>query len=509
MFLKARRVGAFFAISALIFMAWTLFSAPAFANVERRVALVVGNGAYKSVPGLGNSVYDARAVAQSLRDLGFEVTDGYDLDTTGLRTLLGTFVATLPDSTAAVVYYAGHGVSVDEENYLLPTDIVLKSAADLEINALSVSLILKQLKRDERANIVILDACRNNPFAALLKRSKTRSLVQERGLSAIDSNLARGAMIAFASDPKSAAFDGKEGEHSPFTKALLAHLKDADAPIETVMTRVRSDVWAATNNQQLPWVNTSLIGEFQLTEKAPAPATQAPTVTAAAVPPAAGEGLGERRKLEAELWESAQHSNLGGDYQAYLEAFPSGTFAKMAHNRIAAFGDKKAIEPIPQPGPIALPSPSAEALRGEVGTDDTEKTLKLDGNANVEIYRRLAILKFNVGAPVWVLKDPARAAIRDWQRSHAVAVTGYLGPLQLAALKAETEADYQAPREIAPVSKPRPAARPRSYEYHAERNYAPRRRHRSESYGPGPSGDVMGQFFFGLGHGFGDGFMRH
>ncbi len=501
MFLTFRRGGALLTIFALIFMALALLAAPASANVERRVALVVGNGAYKSVPGLGNSVYDARAVAQSLRDLGFEVTDGYDLDTAGLRTLLGTFVATLPDSTAAVVYYAGHGVSVDEENYLLPTDIVLKSAADLEINALSVSLILKQLKRDERANIVILDACRNNPFASSLKRSKTRSLVQERGLSAIDSNLARGAMIAFASDPKSAAFDGKEGEHSPFTKALLAHLKDSDAPIETVMTRVRSDVWAATNNQQLPWVNTSLIGEFQLNEKAPAPAVKIEPVA-----PTAGQGSGERPKFEAELWESAQRSNTGADYQAYLDAFPDGAFAKMAHNRIAAPGDKKAAEPST---PTAPPSPSAEALRAEIGTDDTEKALKLDGNANVEIYRRLAILKFNVGTPVWALKDPARSALRDWQRSHSVAVTGYLGALQLAALKAETEADYQNLREIAPVSKPRPVARARAYEERPARNYASHSRHRSQGYGPGPSGDIMGQFFFGLGNGFGNGFMRH
>ena len=170
----------------------------------------------------------------------------------------------MSDSKSAVIYYAGHGISVDEENYLVPTDIVLKSPTDLDLNAISVSLLLKQMKRDDRVNIVILDACRDNPFAAELAKHKTRALVAERGLTRIDGDLARGTLIAFASDPKSTALDGPTGQHSPFTQAFLAHLFDSGVTIDTVMSRVRNDVWEKTGHNQLPWVNTSLIGEYEL-----------------------------------------------------------------------------------------------------------------------------------------------------------------------------------------------------------------------------------------------------
>ena len=178
---------------------------------EKRVALVIGNGAYQSAVRLDNAVFDAKAVAESFRKLGFQVVDGYDLDIDQMRSKVSEFSAALSDSKSAVIYYAGHGISVDEENYLVPTDIVLKSPTDLDLNAISVSLLLKQMKRDDRVNIVILDACRDNPFAAVLARQKTRALVVERGLTPIDGDLARGTLIAFASDPKSSALDGPPG----------------------------------------------------------------------------------------------------------------------------------------------------------------------------------------------------------------------------------------------------------------------------------------------------------
>src|ERR1700735_1066103 len=231
---------------------------------DKRVALVIGNGAYQNAVRLDNAVFDAKAVADSFRKLGFQVVDGYDLNIDQMRSKVSEFSAALSDSKSALIYYAGHGISVDEENYLVPTDIVLKSPTDLDLNAISVSLLLKQMKRDERVNIVILDACRDNPFAAVLAKQKTRALVVERGLTPIDGDLARGTLIAFASDPKSSALDGPTGAHSPFTEAFLAHLFDAGVPIDTVMSRVRNDVWEKTGHHQLPWVNTSLIGEYEL-----------------------------------------------------------------------------------------------------------------------------------------------------------------------------------------------------------------------------------------------------
>ncbi len=334
------------------------------AATGKRVALVIGNGDYKIAPRLDNPVDDAKAVAAAFKHLGFQVTEGYDLSIAQMRSALSAFTESLPDSEAAVVYYAGHGVSFDGENYLLPTDIALKTPGDLDLNAINVALILRQMRREERVNIVILDACRNNPFAEQLLQAKTRAVVGERGLSRIEGDLARGSLIAFASDPDSTALDGRRGEHSPFTKALLDHLEDPNVSIETVMTRVRTEVWESTKNLQLPWVNTSLIGEFDLNPK-PAIAAEPPTAASqpmVAPPPEAPTAAAERQATENLLWESAQHSNLAADYQAYLDAFPSGVFAPMARNRIAV---------LTAPPPVSPPSapPDATALTRSINVE--------------------------------------------------------------------------------------------------------------------------------------------
>ncbi len=319
---------------------------------QKRVALVIGNGAYQNAIRLDNAVFDARAVADGFRKLGFQVVDGYDLDIDEMRDKVSEFSAALAGAQSAVIYYAGHGVSVDEENYLIPTDIVLKSPTDLDLNAISVSLLLKEMKREDSVNIVILDACRDNPFAAALARQKTRSLVVERGLSPIDGDLARGTLIAFASDPKSTALDGPTGRHSPFTAAFLDHLFDPGVTIDTVMSRVRNEVWQKTGHHQLPWVNTSLIGEYELNPQSP------PTSTVQ------WRALPERpwtpgRSEENLLWQSAEHSDLPADYKAYLSAFPNGVFAQMAKNRIASMESARTATPAAAPQALAMTEPGA------------------------------------------------------------------------------------------------------------------------------------------------------
>ena len=154
-----------------------MFAAPstAHADSEKRVALVIGNGDYKIAPHLDNPANDARAIAETLRKLGFEVVDGYDLDVSQMRKAVSDFSAALPQAKSAVVYYSGHGVSVDDEDFLLPVDIDLKSPTDLDISAISLPMVLKQMKLEERVNIVLLDACRDNPFMHELARNKNSS----------------------------------------------------------------------------------------------------------------------------------------------------------------------------------------------------------------------------------------------------------------------------------------------------------------------------------------------
>jgi uncharacterized caspase-like protein len=457
------RVSVLARIAALAAIAFG-FAAPvslaAVSPVEKRVALVIGNGAYENAVRLDNAVFDARAVADGFRKLGFQVVDGYDLDIDHMRAKVSEFSAALSDSKSAVIYYAGHGISVDEENYLIPTDISLKSPTDLDLNAISVSLLLKQMKRDDRVNIVILDACRDNPFAATLAKQKTRALVVERGLTRIDGDLARGTLIAFASDPKSSALDGQTGQHSPFTEAFLTHLFDSGVTIDTVMSRVRNDVWEKTGHHQLPWVNTSLIGEYELNPQL------APEPTAESTKPSATpETLSDaRRAQENLLWESAQHSNLGADYQAYLSAFPDGVFAQMAKNRIASMESASTSAPTSAPQTLAMREPTGpkdEELRDNVGTVDTEQALKLGPAGEKEVQQRLNALDLYKGPVTGALDQATRSALAEWQKKRGFAPTSFLDSAQLAALRADSETEYQKYLAAQPAPQPAAAEAPR------------------------------------------------
>jgi hypothetical protein len=436
-------------------------SLAAAAPSDKRVALVIGNGAYQNAVHLDNAAFDARAVADAFRKLGFQVVDGYDLDIDQMRAKVSEFSAALSDSKSAVIYYAGHGISVDEENYLVPTDIVLKSPTDLDLNAISVSLLLKQMKRDERVNIVILDACRDNPFAAELAKHKTRALVAERGLTRIDGDLARGTLIAFASDPKSTALDGPTGQHSPFTQAFLAHLFDSGVTIDTVMSRVRNDVWEKTAHNQLPWVNTSLIGEYELNPDL------APRPTAESVKPSAtpAEALANPRQAQENLmWESAQHSNLGADYQAYLSAFPGGVFAQMAKNRIASMESARTSAPTSAPQTLAMTEPVGPPeteLKDNVGTVDTERTLNLSAASAKEVQQRLTALNLYEGPLTGALDQATRAALAEWQKKRGFTPTSFLDSAQVAALRADSETEYQKFLAAEPASQPAAQEAPR------------------------------------------------
>ena len=449
----------------------------------RRIAFVVGNGAYKVAPALGNPGMDARAVSAALKRLGFEVIEGYDLDLASMRGKVSEFSAALPEAKAALIYYAGHGVSVDEENYLLPTDINLKSPSDLDLNAIGLSVMLKMMRRQETVNVVILDACRDNPFAAELAASgkKTRSIVSTRGLSPIDNDLAKGTLIAFATDPKSTALDGKPGDNSPFTKALLAHIEDPGVPVGTVMDRVRADVFEATNKRQTPWVNTSIIGEFFLNpaEAAPKPAEQPAQVAALAPqsPSPFAVAHAERQAQENKLWESAERSNLPEDYKVYLESYPSGIYVQMAKNRISHIsGDvasRSSVKPAdaqakPEAAVAVAVKPAAVTapeLKAEVGTLQTETALGLRKVRRIEVQARLAALEFDPKESDGTFTDKTRAAIADWQKKHDIQPTSWLGPVQLAALTQESESQYQrllsaraaTPRRVVAVPAEEPA----------------------------------------------------
>ena len=457
-----------------------MFAAPstAHADSEKRVALVIGNGDYKIAPHLDNPANDARAIAETLRKLGFEVVDGYDLDVSQMRKAVSDFSAALPQAKSAVVYYSGRGVSVDDEDFLLPVDIDWKSPTDLDISAISLPMVLKQMKLEGRVNIVLLDACRDNPFMHELARNKTPAAIGPRGLSPIQGELARGTLIAFATDPNSTAQDGVQGEHSPFTEALLNHLPDPGAPIDTVMMRVRSEVWEKTKHMQRPWVYSSLTSEFSFNPRA---ATAAPTA-----PEAAPWLVRLNWERESLLWESARHSNLSVDYQIYLDAFPNGLFAPMAKNRIALLGSAPTTRRAPEAAPPTGPAgPPEKELKAEIGTYDTEKYLRLEAVDRKEIQARLQVLRYYTGPIDGSFNEQTRQAIAEWQKKRQVVPTGMLGPVAIAALQAESEEMYQAylkePPEEPDAQPENPQATPRVLSY-TPSVQAPATGHHYQSY---------------------------
>ncbi|WP_445489171.1 caspase family protein [Rhodopseudomonas sp. RCAM05734] len=231
------------------------------ALAENRIALVIGQSAYRTVTPLPNPANDAKAIAQLLGDAGFEVQSASDLTQNALRDAVGAFAATLatkgPD-TVALVFYAGHGLQIDGENYLVPVDIDPKRETDIPLQAVRLNDVLNTLTAvPSKSRIILLDACRNNPFPDINKTAG-------RGLALVDARIgAAGTLLSFSTSPGAAAEDGNGG-NSPYTTALLIAGREPGLPIEEALKRVRLSVNHATEGRQTPWESSSLVDDFSL-----------------------------------------------------------------------------------------------------------------------------------------------------------------------------------------------------------------------------------------------------
>jgi hypothetical protein len=259
------------------------FSWAADAQTEKRVALVIGNGKYTHAAALPNPANDARAVAQALGQIGFDVVQGTDLDRNGMEQRLREFLNRANSAQVALIFYAGHGLQVDGRNYLVPVDARLETQSDLNFGAIDLDRVLSSLDDPARANVIILDACRDNPLARNFA-AKTRSAAVGAGLAAYTS-LGTGTLISFSTAPGKVASDGT-GINSPFTEHLVRHLRTPGLEVRQMLTRVRADVAAATGEKQVPWDNSSLRGDVYLAGRAAAAAPIAPVMPSPAQPAA-------------------------------------------------------------------------------------------------------------------------------------------------------------------------------------------------------------------------------
>jgi tetratricopeptide (TPR) repeat protein len=238
----------------------------------RRVALVIGNGAYAHVKALPNPPNDARSVASSLRDIGFAVSEGIDLDRAAMQKTTRDFLREAARAQVAVVYYAGHGVQIDGRNYLVPVDVQLVADRNITDGMIDMDTILAGLDDQVRTNILVLDACRNNPMEPhVASAAPDRAIEAGSGLAAptalgAGATLGAGTLIAFATAPGKVALDG-EGANSPFSAALSRHIGTPGLEVQQMLTRVRAEVVAKTTGEQVPWSNSSLLGEVYLAEK--------------------------------------------------------------------------------------------------------------------------------------------------------------------------------------------------------------------------------------------------
>jgi uncharacterized caspase-like protein len=417
-------------LTVILFLICMLFTADA-AKADKRVAFVVGNGAYKNVAQLPNPPIDAKAMAAVLRNVGFDVVEGTNLTRDTMTEKLLDFGKKAQGADVAVFFYAGHGIAIGGTNYLLPIDADIKSEMDVKLGAaINIDLTLDQTMSDAKVKLVFLDACRDNPFAAKIKsNSATRSVSVQSGLAEMKSG--EGTLIAFATGPGQTALDGQEGTHSPFTRALIAHITSPGVEIQQAMTEVRAQVNEETNKGQLPWGHTNLIGSVYLNPvAAPAPGS------AGSPAPAAVASTSGASDVELEFWRSVKESNKPEELNAYLTSYPNGQFKPLALARIAALENGASTTT------RNLTTGVDPATFTQEANQTTEDQIGLDRGQRRDVQRRLNGLGFDTKV-TGKFDDATRAVITRWQAARGYPSSGFLNRLQHKALLTEIVATTQ------------------------------------------------------------------
>jgi uncharacterized caspase-like protein len=350
------RLCQFFLAAALL-----LICQPAFA--QKRVALVIGNSAYQNVARLPNPVNDGATVAATLKDAGFDVVDSrHDLPAAETRRVLRDFADRTRDADIAVVYYAGHGIEVDGSNYLIPVDAKLERDTDVYDEALSLDRVLLAIEPAKRLRLVILDACRDNPFSKAMKRTVASRAIGQ-GLAKVEPT-SPNMLIAYSAKAGSTAADG-DGKNSPFTVALSKHLTTPGLDVRRAFGFVRDDVLKTTGNRQEPFVYGSLGGEDVPLVPAPAkiePPASAPNPQAEA-----------RRDYELAL----QIGNKSA-MSAFLAQYPDGFYASLAKLQLEKFATEEARVAATEKARLA------EQERARLATEGAQKAAQTKAEADAK-----------------------------------------------------------------------------------------------------------------------------
>jgi len=407
---------------------------------ELRLALVIGNSANPDAP-LRNPANDARLLSETLNAVGFAVTEVVDADWRAMKRAIQDFGRQLDlagDNAVGLFYYAGHGIQVGESNYLVPVGAPIATEADVGIEAVSAQSVLAQMEyARNRLNIVILDACRNNPY-----RRSFRSA--PNGLTKME--VPSGSLLAFATAPGDVAADGA-GDNSPYALALAAAMAEPGLDVLPLFREVRVRV-RETVPRQVPWFESSLDGEFYFTPGAPASPPAAETTPTAPYD----------RDADIAFWNSIVDEDDLRLFRAYLTQFPDGIFAAIARIRIEALRQEAAappapvaeeppaapvaetppavdaVETLPAP-PVAAPETTVAALPAEELTPaEVEARLDLSREERRLVQHGLNAFGHDAGAVDGLFGAGSRGAIERWQAASGNDATGYLTAPQAQTL---------------------------------------------------------------------------
>ncbi len=427
----------------------------------RRVALVIGNGAYGNMPKLANPPRDATLIAEKLRSVGFEVDLAVDDDQINLQQRVKAFGLRARGASAALFYYAGHGLQAGGSNYLLPVDARLRKLADLRSQSLPLSSVSDALDfAGAKISLIILDACRDNPLTrSLVVKNGTRSVKTTRGFASMQR--ASGRLIAYSTAPGAVAYDGGGTKNSPFTRAMADWIGEPGLEIASMFQRVREQVIAATDGKQVPWIEEAILGDFYFLPTmpdpvptaalpTPAPAEPSPKVIKDLEPPqpsALAYPMGDQieaapspmitKELEPSqpltkaapstdeqietAWSKASELGTRDAYIAFLEQYPNSRFAQQAvaellHFASSALSTTPALEPaVPAPeatkapDPVQTPQPPLQPSRpDDTSADDPIETA---WSKTTELGTRDAYIEFMEQYPDSIFAQQAVAKL--------------------------------------------------------------------------------------------------
>ena len=329
-------------------LAWAILAVllgVADARADGRAALVIGNASYRNVAALPNPVNDAADVAGALRGLGFDVTELTNASFDQMRRGIIAFGRQARGADMAVVYFAGHGMELGGQNWLIPIDAELRTDIDAEAEAVSLRFVMEQVAGAKRLGLVILDACRNNPFAARMQRTSATRAV-ERGLSRVEPTGDNVAVVYAAKDGTTA--DDGRGRNSPFTTALLRHLATPGLDVRFLFASVRDDVMAATHGQQQPFIYQSL-PRAEIFLRPPAAAASAAMPATAPAP----SDLAER------TWAAIANTTSQAILEDFIRQFGGTPYGLMARARLEELKSKETAVAAPSaPPPTSAPAGS-------------------------------------------------------------------------------------------------------------------------------------------------------